>query len=309
MEFIKVLQDEVDSISDGFCVQLPPTLRSQQDFFRQDSLKFCEFSYHDSQHLLKHQFSSDLLIKQSTVATSVNDYQTLERLRALKVPLFVGHFLESQTNDANKSPSPEVKNFVTLLNELAVKDYPETMVLSFFSHNSILCDQLLRMINKPLFKEVNKVDSLHEALSFFGVNALKKWALMLSLCDLTDKPLALIQIALQRALMCQMLAELQGHTNTSCFFISGILSTLEAFLDYPIEKILADTKLPHALKAAVIDKKGAMGKILAKVRSYQRGQLLNNNAKISQCYLQCSRQTIDTLQAIGLATTKQTKTS
>jgi EAL and modified HD-GYP domain-containing signal transduction protein len=305
-KFIQTIKAEVDSISEGFEIYLDPHLLTYNRLLKVEPPQTLRF-FADSDLILEQENTLEGLLPQSVIATDVFDYQKLSKLKEQELSLYMGSFIETPAYP-KKSDCADLENLKQFLAHLADSHDKESVLLAYFAGNAFLSEMLLNMINEPLFKEANHAHSIEEVLKLFDVSALTKWALMLSICQLTNKPLALIQLALQRALMCQMLAELQGYTETLPCYLTGLTSCFDALLDYPMDAVLAELALEPAIKQAIKERKGMLGALLEEVVCYQQGTPSQNNPAMCQCYMQCSQQTTRALQTIGLAAKKNSLT-
>ena len=75
------------------------------------------------------------------------------------------------------------------------------------------------------------------------------------------------------------------------FFTTGLFSTLEASLDCSMEKALDQIPLSDEVRAALLNKKGPKGRMLAAVIAYERGdwdtliQMRIDPEKVAKAYL------------------------
>lgn len=236
------------------------------------------------------------------VVENVLNYHMLEKLKRADIHLFMGTFLEKPTKYSKDEVSPNKTSIISLLTQLNDPDVELSSISKIVTSDTILSYKLLQMINSPLYRGVEGINSVQDALVRFGYNNLKKWVLMLSLCDLTDKPVALIQTALQRAIMCQMIAEEQGYYEPEVFYTAALLSTLDAFLDHPLPDLLEDAALTEEVKKAILFFEGDVGEVLKMVIDFQRGKVSDSDTSMTQYYIESSKETTQTLQTIGVAT-------
>ena len=123
--------------------------------------------------------------------------------------------------------------------------------------------KLLRYLNSAYFALPQKVDSIHRAVVYFGLDMLRKWASLLAMAKVEVKPPELLKIALLRARMCELLAERAAVNNTASFFTVGLFSTLSALLDMPMRDILTKLPLASEINDALIAYEGLQGEALS----------------------------------------------
>ncbi len=105
------------------------------------------------------------------------------------------------------------------------------------------------------------------------MDALRSLASLLVVSGLSDKPDALRDFALERAKFCELLGRKVKEAEASVFYSVGLLSTMDAYFDQPLEEILGNMSLRPDVKAALLDREGELGAVLALVERVQRGEL------------------------------------
>jgi EAL and modified HD-GYP domain-containing signal transduction protein len=86
------------------------------------------------------------------------------------------------------------------------------------------------------------------------------------------KSAELLATAVVRARFCELLAELIGDSEHSDdLFLMGLLSTIDALLDMPMDKALEQIPLSEELKSALLNKPGQLRDILELVIGYEAG--------------------------------------
>lgn len=223
-----------------------------------DQLKFHAESLGDSACLL---------------AEKIETHEQLEQCKNLGFQLFQGYFLsrpnliKGSRNDVNR------QTIIRLLANINNSNASFNEIEQLISNDPLLSYKLLRLINSATFRFVKKVDSLQQAITLLGLNQIKGWASLIALTQLDDKPKELVTIALTRAKLCHSLAESLGEKSVSdSCFTAGMLSTIDAFLDQPLEKILNDIPLSEDLKKALLYHEGLQGLILQTAKYFERGQ-------------------------------------
>lgn len=241
-----------------------------------------------------------LVDKCDLIVSNINKYESFNRLKSMGINYFEGYFIEKpQLINQCQIPTNKmsVLNLISALNSAhaEIEDLSKIIVA-----DSVLSYKLLRIVNSPMFRGINEVTSIQQAIVRFGFANLKKWVLMLSLCDISEKPKALIKIALQRGLMCQRLAEIKGHGDSlDNYYTAGLLSTLDALIDHSMENLLKDTALCESIKEAILVHKGPIGEALKKVILYQRGERAVNGIDMTRLYIECANEVNDIFHTLN----------
>ncbi|MCC5796599.1 MAG: HDOD domain-containing protein [Methylophaga sp.] len=166
------------------------------------------------------------------------------------------------------SPSTEI--MMDLLVNLQDPDVEVEILADIINRDVTLSYKLLKLINSAFFGLPRQVESTKQAIVMLGQNQVKTWASLLCMAGLDDKPNELRIVAMQRARMCELLAKYyKGHADV--FFTAGLFSTLDALLDKPLADILQNLPLTDELKAGIVNGEGSIGRALADVLHYERG--------------------------------------
>jgi c-di-GMP-related signal transduction protein len=157
--------------------------------------------------------------------------------------------------------------------------------------------KLLRFVNSASFGFKTTVQSIRHALTLLGEAEVRKWLSFIVLSSMgTDKPLELIRTTIIRAKFCEYIAAELGFKNElPNFFLMGMFSMVNAFLDRPMDEVLADLPLATPVKAALLGKSNHFNDVLELVKDYERGawkslhQMINRldikEQKIATLYL------------------------
>ncbi len=235
------------------------------------------------------------------VVTHVPNYLALKSLKCRGAEYYTGEFLESP-EDINHSDVPVSKSsLVNLINTLNETDVELDKISEIILADNLLSYKLLLVINSPIFRGMKQISSIQEAIVRFGYANLKKWGVVLSLSSFSNKPPALIRLTLQRAILCEKLAESLGYIKTESFYTAGLFSTLDAFLDTPIEKIIKQTSLSLDVANAVLHHQGKIGAVLKQVIAYQRGDCRDENSLLTKLFIKGVHETNEIFNVLQVA--------
>ncbi len=152
--------------------------------------------------------------------------------------------------------------------------------------------KLLRSLNSAFYSLPRKIESIHQALVMLGNQWLKTWASLLLLSSIHDKPQELMQMAMARAKMCELLATAKRLSPKETFFTAGLFSVLDALMDQPMEDVLNALPLSQEINDALLRRAGNLGAVLQCVLDYERGiwdavQCIGlQQGEITQAYLE-----------------------
>ncbi|WP_041523470.1 EAL and HDOD domain-containing protein [Gilvimarinus agarilyticus] len=207
------------------------------------------------------------------IAEKIETFAMLEHCRELGCDLFQGYFLEKpqvlKGQRLNESKQAVLQLLARLNDPNAAFEDIETII----ARDPVLSYKLLRLVNSAAFALPRTIESLRQALTLLGLKIIRNWIGLLAMAKLGDKPAELSVKALTRAKLCELVAsQTRPHTQCDTFFTAGLLSTLGAFMDAPLPKVLEDIQLSPALRNALLDQTGTEGQVLKAVIHYEHGQ-------------------------------------
>lgn len=207
------------------------------------------------------------------IAEKVETYEMFEQCKALGFDLFQGYFLAKPRVITGRKISENKQSVLQLLSALHDMDVPIEKVERMIARDTLLSFKLLRLINSAAFGLSRDVESLRQAIMLLGFNKLRNWVNLLALSNLSGKPHELSVAALTRARMCELIAsKMNQRSRVDSYFTVGLLSTLDAFLDSPLEELLSNLSLSEVLNKAMLTHAGPEGMVLKVVQAYEQGR-------------------------------------
>jgi EAL and modified HD-GYP domain-containing signal transduction protein len=166
--------------------------------------------------------------------------ETHEQFRAaleMGYTLFQGYFFcRPETMTAKDLPSMHL-GYLEVLRKVYEPELDLLAIERAIREEPSLCYRLLRYLNSAAFG-LRPVHSIVHALNLLGRDQLRKWVSLVGTISLAGPHSAeLIRKALIRARFCEMFAEQRGLPSTD-FFLTGLFSLLDAFLDRPLAQII-----------------------------------------------------------------------
>lgn len=207
------------------------------------------------------------------LAEKVETYEMLERCQALGFDLYQGYFLARPKILHGHKMTESKQAVLQLLAALHDPNVPILHVERLLSQDPILSYKLLRLVNSAAFGLPRTVESLRQAITLLGLDIIKNWVNLLAMANLGNKPVELSIAALTRARMCHEIARtMRKEKRQDTFFTVGLLSTLDAFMDTPLDVLLANLSLSRELSEALLQHLGDEGRVLDIVEHYERGE-------------------------------------
>jgi len=201
--------------------------------------------------------------KAKLLAEKIETKTDFVQCKDLGFVLFQGHFLSKPTLISGRKLSEDQLAVLRLLKVLQNTESEFSDIQIAISSSASLTFKLLRLLNSSAFSFACHIDSVHKAITILGLEKIRSWGTMLALSNVSDKPKVLSSNALIRAYMCRSLGStlsLDEYSDT--LFTMGLLSTLDAFLDISLDKIIESLNLSDWVKKALLGYEGSMGLIL-----------------------------------------------
>jgi EAL and modified HD-GYP domain-containing signal transduction protein len=222
------------------------------------------------------------------VAEKVETHEVFELCKTLGFHYFQGYFLAKPQLVKGRALQSNQQTVLMLITALQKSGVTFDELESVFSSDPGLSYKLLRLVNSAAFQLNREVDSIKRALTILGLSKVKSWSTLIALSSLSNKPAALCMTAMTRAIFCQHLGTHINKTIGETMFTVGLLSTLDAFLDMPINEILDSINISEEMKKSIMELTGNEGLLLNCALIMERGEL--------------SKLPLETLQKINIDT-------
>ena len=206
------------------------------------------------------------------LAEKVETHQDFQQLKAWGCTLFQGFFFSKPNIVEGKRLGVNQTSAIQLLAAVNKIDVSIEELCSVIARDVGLSYKLLHYINSSFFALPVKIESIRQAIVFIGMSEIKRWINILALSSMSNKPVAVLQISLIRAKMCELIARQLGE-DTDRFFLMGMLSCVDSLLDIPLERALVQLPLTKEIADAILSKKGIAGEVLQFVIGYERWEL------------------------------------
>lgn len=193
------------------------------------------------------------------LAEKVETQEEFEAYRKLGFDYFQGYFFSRpKLMQGSRIPGSRLQT-LRLVTQLNQDDVDLARLESLVSASVDLSYKIMRLLNSSRFALRRKVESVHQAIVLLGTRQLRSLATMVALSGIDDKPSELVMLSLVRARLCEQLSRLEGSQGADGAFTVGMLSTLDALLDRPIEELLAELPLADDVRAALLERTGPAG--------------------------------------------------
>ncbi len=207
------------------------------------------------------------------LAEKIETNEMLRHCLDLGFEMFQGNFLSKPEPITGRKLAANKTIVLKLLTKLQEpsSDFKDLELL--ISQDPALGLKTLRLVNSAYYGPRHQIESLAHAIAYLGMDALRSLASLLVVSGLSDKTDALRDFALERAKFCELLDRKVKEAEASVFYSVGLLSTMDAYFDQPLEENLGNMSLRPDVKAALLDREGELGAVLDLVERMQLGEL------------------------------------
>ena len=144
-------------------------------------------------------------------------------------------------------------------------------LLGLLKQDPSLSYHLLKLVNSAAFGFTAPITSFSQAITLLGRRQLQRWLQLLLYARQQDdgKIHALLPLAAVRAAQMEALCQLRGGDRDAqdLAFMAGVFSLLDVLLGMPMEEIIATLNLAPEVSAALLERNGELGALLALVES------------------------------------------
>jgi len=187
--------------------------------------------------------------------------------------LFRGELPRAQENDPAQGDGTTRKRLLALLGLLA-QDADSRELEALLKQDPALSFQLLKLVNSAAFApNSNPIHNFGQAINLLGRRQLQRWLqLLLYARQQADGPAnALLPLAALRAAQMESLCRLREgeRDEQDMAFLVGVFSLLDVLLAMPMTDIVSALNLDLDVVAALLDRTGELGEMLALVAMHE----------------------------------------
>jgi EAL and modified HD-GYP domain-containing signal transduction protein len=205
------------------------------------------------------------------VAEKIESEAEFRWCRKLGCELFQGYYLRRpEVLSGRRIPSSRL-SILSLLSQCADLESSAGVIAAIIARDAPLTYGLMRLANSALYRRRSEIRSPAQAVTLLGMDFVFRWATLLAISGNDDCPAGYLETALQRARMSEMLAA-HYHCSSQEAYIAGLLSTLGAIFNSPMEELIAPLPIDTRFKRAILQREGALGAVLDAVLGYENGK-------------------------------------
>jgi c-di-GMP phosphodiesterase len=203
------------------------------------------------------------------VAEKVESAEEYELCRELGFDAYQGYFFAlPELSRATGTPTRELGTLVAL----AATDEDTSLeeLESIVRRDAGLSHKLLRYANSAYVSPLRPIESLRHAVTMIGATSIRRWSLLMALSGLRDAPNHLLEVAILRARMSELLAPGMKAAPDRAF-TAGLFSLLDALTGREMDELVAELSFDDRLSSALVGHEGPEGAVLNATLAYERG--------------------------------------
>ncbi|NPC93983.1 HDOD domain-containing protein [Bacillus sp. WMMC1349] len=231
------------------------------------------------------------------LAEKVETRQEYEQAVADGFHLFQGYFFSEPVVIAGHEIKYHFHAYYDLLHELSEEQPDIASITNIIERDLSLSYQLLKLINSPANRPIQKIKSIRQAIVLLGFKEIKRWIFILSFKDLTRKQDSskneLVKISLIRAKLCELLAKKTNRSEPSSYMLTGMFSFIDTLLHKELKEVISELPLSDEVGLALLGEENDYRKILKLAKLIERNEWEDNvqteditKEEAYQCYLE-----------------------
>lgn len=208
------------------------------------------------------------------LAEKVETIDVFNEARDLGYHYFQGYYFSKPVIVSGKEMPSYKINLLQILKEMQQPEVSIPKLERIITRDVALSYKLLRFINSAAFGFVEHIQSIRHALLLLGIYEFKKWMSLILLSQMgSDKPNELLINSLIRAKFCELTAvDISQGSRKADYFLMGLLSLIDAFLDRPVADILKELPISPEIKSAIQGDETQLGQVLNLIIHYEQSK-------------------------------------
>jgi EAL and modified HD-GYP domain-containing signal transduction protein len=175
------------------------------------------------------------------------------------------------SSDPDDGFSRKRLRFLLSLLGLLAEDGDTRDIETVIKQDPALSYHLMKLVNSAAFAPSTPITSFHQAIGHLGRRQLQRWVQLLLYARQGEDglPNPLLPVVATRAAQMESLCKQRGGDRDAqdAAFTIGVFSLLDVLLGIPMHDIVAALNLPTDSACALLERRGAMGQLLALVET------------------------------------------
>ncbi|MCB1888634.1 MAG: HDOD domain-containing protein [Rhodocyclaceae bacterium] len=220
----------------------------------------------------------------------------------LGASLFQGRFVTAREPWEQSELGPNSARLADLLARLR-RDAETREIAEALKRDGALSVRLLRYINSAAVGLHEKVTSFERAVQLLGRARLERWLMLLMLSADGNSPrsAAVLEGAMVRARMMELLGQDEAPAVRDEHFMTGLLSLIDVVLEMPLDSAMAAFDPAPPIRQAIVDGEGRLADLLALARACEEADASALDEAAARCGLTPERAGLCHVEALAWA--------
>jgi c-di-GMP-related signal transduction protein len=208
------------------------------------------------------------------VVCDVGDAATYLTARNLAPDGYQGSFLHGPALVKGRRFETSSTDYLALLRAVQQADLDFNDIEERIKRDVTLSWKFLNYANAAFFGWRARMTTIRQVLVLLGEAGVRRWVTVATTSALAEGlPAEMVTVTLTRARFAENLAEaVPQEVSALHAFVAGMFSMLDAFVDEPLDRLLAQVALPDDVSVAILSGDGVVGTILQVVKAYEQGR-------------------------------------
>jgi c-di-GMP-related signal transduction protein len=208
------------------------------------------------------------------LACKIETQDEFDDALAMGYNYFQGFFFQQPSLISRRELPGYKVTYLSILKKIYEPIFDVTGIEENIKRDVSLTYKLLRFINSAAHGFKVTIHSIHHALILLGKRELKRWLTIIVMSGIgREKPVELMKVTVIRARFCELIGlEFHLKEQPSDLFLMGMLSNVGAFLDLPMEDVLAELPVEENIKEGLVRGEGQAGDILKLVIAFEKAE-------------------------------------
>lgn len=234
------------------------------------------------------------------LAEKIETQEEYEYAKRLGCTFAQGYFFARPTIMSKNSIQPLPVNFMQIM-QLVSQSEPEISdIVEVISHDTAMCQRLLRLINSVYFGVRNRVSSISQALVILGLDYLREWIYLMGMQRITRSDnVEIMRMSVLMAKFCKQISLLipEVARNSDAFYLMGLLSMVTYSGERVLAQALEEFPVTEDIKNGLMRKGGVYSDVYEMAYNYEKGnwdivdkyaQKYNlTSEKVSEVFIYC----------------------
>jgi c-di-GMP-related signal transduction protein len=210
------------------------------------------------------------------IAKRVEQQEQLNVCRKLGFDLFQGYLLSRPELVEGQALTPSRLTCLRILEKLYDPQTSAEDVEDIVKTDASMSYRFLRLAGTGAARGLRRrLSSVREGVVLIGQRRLRAWVSLMLLADAQEGSEELLNIALTRARMAELMAQKIDPRLSEPAFTVGMLSALDLLLGLPLSEVVGSLSLSSELEDALLGGTGPLGGIVGDVQAWEVGDAVN----------------------------------